>query len=135
MMHHISLDTNKVFAWSEDGIGWMVFNNPHKLNAMGVGIPTIMYTFRDNPDVCAVVTKGAGDLAFVSGADISGFDAQRSNPETMARYTPHDHQSQPPSHPRNSHRPRPPQARRSHPRRQRLLRPRRLQSRPNRRHG
>ena len=30
--------------------------------------------------------KGAGDRAFVSGADISEFEAQRSNPETIKKY-------------------------------------------------
>ena len=90
MKHHVQLETDKMLAWSEDGIGWMVFNNPEKLNAMGVAmnaaIPTIMHTFRDDPDVRVVVMKGAGDRAFVSGADISEFEAQRSNPETIAKY-------------------------------------------------
>lgn len=90
MKHHVQLETDKMLAWSEDGIGWMVFNNPDKLNAMGVAmnaaIPTIMHTFRDDPDVRVVVMKGAGDRAFVSGADISEFEAQRSNPETIAKY-------------------------------------------------
>ncbi|MCY4617121.1 MAG: hypothetical protein OXD50_00990, partial [Chloroflexi bacterium] len=67
MKHHIPLDTDKMLAWSEDGIGWMVFNNPDKLNAMGVAmnaaIPTIMQTLRDNTDGGAVVMKRAGDRA------------------------------------------------------------------------
>lgn len=90
MKNHVQLDTDKMLAWSEDGIGWMVFNNPEKLNAMGVAmnaaIPTIMHTFRDDPDVRVVVMKGAGDRAFVSGADISEFEARRSDPETIAKY-------------------------------------------------
>ena len=90
MKNHVPLDTDKMLAWSEDGIGWMVFNNPDKLNAMGVAmnaaIPTIMHTFRDDPDVRVVVMSGAGDRAFVSGADISEFEAQRSNPETIKKY-------------------------------------------------
>ena len=37
--------------------------------------------------MCSVVVmKGAGDRAFVSGADISEFEAQRSNPETIKKY-------------------------------------------------
>ena len=90
MKQHIPLDTDKMLAWSEDGIGWMIFNNPEKLNAMGVAmnaaIPTILHSFRDDPDVRVVVMAGAGDRAFVSGADISEFEAQRSNPETIAKY-------------------------------------------------
>ncbi len=89
-MKQVKLETEKMLAWSEDGIGWMVFNNPARLNAMGVemnaAIPTILHSFRDDPDVRVVVMKGAGDRAFVSGADISEFEAQRSNPETIKKY-------------------------------------------------
>ena len=90
MKNHVELETDKMLAWSEDGIGWMVFNNPAKLNAMGVAmnaaIPTIMHNFRDDPDVRVVVMAGAGDRAFVSGADISEFESRRSDPETIASY-------------------------------------------------
>ena len=54
-MKQVKLETEKMLAWSEDGIGWMVFNNPARLNAMGVemnaAIPTILHSFRDDPDV------------------------------------------------------------------------------------
>ena len=89
-MNTIELETEKMLAWSEDGIGWMVFNNPERLNAMGVemnaAIPTILHTFRDDPDVRVVVMKGAGERAFVSGADISEFESRRSDPETIKQY-------------------------------------------------
>ena len=89
-MKQIELQTEKMLAWSDEGIGWMVFNNPERLNAMGVemnaAIPTILHAFRDDPDVRVVVMKGAGERAFVSGADISEFEAQRSNPETIKKY-------------------------------------------------
>ena len=90
MRKHVELETEKMQAWSEDGIGWMVFNNPERLNAMGVAmnaaIPTIMHTFRDDPAVRVVVMTGAGERAFVSGADISEFEQRRSDPETIAKY-------------------------------------------------
>ena len=83
MKKHVELETDKMLAWSEDGVGWMVFNNPEKLNAMGVAmnaaIPTIMHSFRDDPDVRVVVMTGAGERAFVSGADISEFESRRSD--------------------------------------------------------
>ena len=89
-MNTIELETEKMLAWSEDGIGWMVFNNPERLNAMGVemnaAIPTILHTFRDDPEVRVVVMKGAGERAFVSGADISEFESRRSDPETIKQY-------------------------------------------------
>ena len=90
MKKQVELETDKMLGWSEDGIGWMIFNNPAKLNAMGVAmnaaIPTILHTFRDDPDVRVVVMRGAGGKAFVSGADISEFEARRSDPETIAKY-------------------------------------------------
>ena len=90
MTRTIALETEKMQAWSEDGVGWMVFNNPERLNAMGVAmnaaIPTIMHTFRDDPDVRVVVMRGAGERAFVSGADISEFEDRRSDPDTIAKY-------------------------------------------------
>ena len=89
-MNTIELETEKMLAWSEDGIGWMVFNNPERLNAMGAemnaAIPTILHTFRDDPEVRVVVMKGAGERAFVSGADISEFESRRSDPETIKQY-------------------------------------------------
>ncbi len=89
-MKRVELETEKMLAWSADGIGWMVFNNPARLNAMSVemnaALPAILHTFRDDPGVRVVVMKGAGDRAFVSGADISEFEAQRSNPETIKKY-------------------------------------------------
>ena len=89
-MKQIELQTEKMLAWSHDGIGWMVFNNPERLNAMGVemnaAIPQILHAFRDDPDVRVVVMKGAGERAFVSGADISEFESRRSDPETIKQY-------------------------------------------------
>ncbi len=90
MKQHVELETDRMLAWSEDGIGWMVFNNPEKLNAMSVAmnaaIPKIMHAFRNDPDVRVVVMSGAGDRAFVSGADISEFESRRSDPETIKKY-------------------------------------------------
>lgn len=89
-MKQVELHTEKMRAWSEDGIGWMLFNNPERLNAVGLemnaAIPTILHAFRDDPEVRVVVMKGAGERAFVSGADISEFESQRSDPETIKRY-------------------------------------------------
>jgi enoyl-CoA hydratase/carnithine racemase len=42
--------------------------------------------FEADPDVRCVILAGAGERAFVSGADISQFEAQRSGPEAVQRY-------------------------------------------------
>lgn len=82
--------TERMIAETEGPIGWMVFNNPARRNAISLdmweAIPTIIGHFEKDPKVRVIVLKGAGDKAFISGADISQFEQQRSSPETVARY-------------------------------------------------
>jgi enoyl-CoA hydratase len=54
--------------------------------AMWEAIPRVLEAFADDPAIRCVVLAGAGDKAFVSGADISQFEAQRSGPEAVQRY-------------------------------------------------
>jgi len=93
----LKLDTDKMIARIEDGIGWMIFNQPEKRNAMSLAmrqaVPKILDEFQRNDDVRVVVMTGAGDKAFVSGADISEFDEQRATPEQIAAYNKQTEQS------------------------------------------
>src|ERR1700712_239547 len=57
-----------------------------QLPGMWEAIPTILDRFEQNPSVRVIVLKGAGDQAFVSGADISQFEKVRSSRETNAHY-------------------------------------------------
>ncbi len=86
----LKLKTDKMIARKEGGIGWMIFNNPARRNALGremqEAIPTILRDFRDDPEVRVVVMAGAGEKAFVSGADISEFEKRRSDPESIAEF-------------------------------------------------
>jgi enoyl-CoA hydratase/carnithine racemase len=86
----MKLDTTQMIARKDAGVGWMVFNNPERRNALSLemraAIPVILADFNDDPDVRVVVMTGAGDKAFVSGADISQFDAHRSDPASIAAY-------------------------------------------------
>ncbi len=86
----MQLNTEKMIAEVKDGIGWMIFNNPERRNALSLdmweGISTILESFQQDESVRVVVMKGAGDKAFVSGADISQFDDNRSNEEQVAQY-------------------------------------------------
>ena len=83
----------KMIAQTGDGIGWMIFNQPAKRNAMTYtmweAIPPIMESFQNDPDVRVVGMKGAGDKAFVSGADISEFDSMRASPEQTRQVESH----------------------------------------------
>jgi len=82
--------TPKMIARRENGIGWMIFNQPEKRNAvsydMWLAIPRIMESFENDPAVRVIVLTGAGDKAFISGADISEFEEKRGTPDAIAVY-------------------------------------------------
>ena len=84
---NIPTSTEKLIARTENGIGWVIFNNPQKRNAMSPdmydGLRIAMETYATDPAVRVVILKGEGDKAFISGADISGFAENRSNPELV----------------------------------------------------
>ncbi len=86
----LTLNTDRMIGRVEDGIGWMIYNNPERRNAMSLdmqmAVPEILGHFEENPDVRVVVITGAGDRAFVSGADISEFDERRSGEDAIAEY-------------------------------------------------
>jgi enoyl-CoA hydratase/carnithine racemase len=67
-----------------------VFNNPERRNAVSLdmwqAIPEVLADFAADDAVRVVVLTGAGDKAFVSGADISQFEKERSSAETVAHY-------------------------------------------------
>jgi enoyl-CoA hydratase/carnithine racemase len=82
--------TERMIAEIDGPIGWLVFNNPARRNAVSMdmwqAIPEILGAYERDPAVRVIVLKGAGDKAFVSGADISEFEQNRSSPELVARY-------------------------------------------------
>jgi len=89
-MEGLNLQTDKMGASIQDGVGTMTYNNPARHNAvdhaMRCAIIDILTAFSENPDVRVVVITGAGGKSFVSGADISEFDAKRSSPEQIVAY-------------------------------------------------
>jgi len=82
--------TEKIISRSEDGVGRIVFNNPEKRNAVSLdmwqAVDEVLEAFALDNDVRVVVVSGAGDKAFVSGADISKFEDERAGAEAVARY-------------------------------------------------
>jgi enoyl-CoA hydratase/carnithine racemase len=86
----IELATENMLAEVAGAIGWMTFNKPARRNAVSLdmweAIPTILDRFEQDPAVRVIVLKGAGEQAFVSGADISQFEKARSSEETNAEY-------------------------------------------------
>ncbi len=87
----MKLNTDKMIAETGNGIGWMIFNNPERRNALSLemweAIAAILDSFQRDDSVRVVVMKGTGDKAFVSGADISQFEDQRKNAEQAERYS------------------------------------------------
>jgi enoyl-CoA hydratase len=81
----------KILQSVADGVGIITFNNPEKRNAMSLemweGLGSALVELRDDPDVRVVILAGAGDKAFVSGADISQFEKTRHNAEASEEYS------------------------------------------------
>lgn len=82
--------TDMLLCEVDDGVATVTFNNPAKRNALSAEIrhalPGLLHTLADDDAVRVVVLTGAGDAAFVSGADISEFAEQRTSPEARAAF-------------------------------------------------
>src|SRR6266481_6705256 len=81
----------KILQSITDGVGVITFNNPEKRNAMSLemwqGFGHALTELRDDPKVRVVILVGAGDKAFVSGADISQFEKNRHNAQASEEYS------------------------------------------------
>lgn len=69
--------TSVVYQKAGDGLAWVTLNRPDLLNAINMEMRDelweIMHAVRADPEVRAVIFKGAGERAFSAGADISEF--------------------------------------------------------------
>jgi enoyl-CoA hydratase len=74
----------------DGGVGWMVFNNPERHNAISLQMweaaLEIMAAFAADSAVRVMVVTGAGGKAFASGADISKFKDERQEADALAHY-------------------------------------------------
>jgi enoyl-CoA hydratase len=82
--------TDRLLAEKKGGIGWITFNNPARHNAvsfeMWLKLPVVLAEFAADPEVRVIVLKGAGEKAFVAGADISQFKEKRSSEDAVLAY-------------------------------------------------
>ena len=66
----------------EGRIGWLVFDHPERRNAisgqMWRQIPDAAQALAEDAQVRVIAMRGAGEVAFVSGADISEFERTRT---------------------------------------------------------
>jgi len=81
------VQTSKIIARKDGAIGWVIFNNPEKRNAMSLEMyeatGAALEAYARDPEVRVVVLKGEGEKAFISGADISQFKERRGTPEQV----------------------------------------------------
>lgn len=82
--------TERVMAWREGSTLHIRFNNPARHNALSVdmweAVPPLLAQAEADDRLRLVVFSGAGDKAFVSGADISQFEDQRAAQQAVVRY-------------------------------------------------
>lgn len=81
---------DKMLARKDGGVGYLIFNNPERHNAVSLemweGARAILDDFEKDSAIRVVILTGAGTKAFVSGADISKFGDERSTQEGIAKY-------------------------------------------------
>src|ERR1044071_890733 len=82
--------TDKLVARKDGGIGWIVFNNPARHNAVSLEMwqsrTNVLNAYAADPEVRVIILRGEGEKAFVAGADISQFKEKRSSPEAVQHY-------------------------------------------------
>jgi enoyl-CoA hydratase len=76
-------ETPKLLMEKNGPIGWIVFNQPEKRNAVSQEMwelmPKYVEDLATDDNIRVVILRGAGEQAFVSGADISQFKDKRKN--------------------------------------------------------
>jgi enoyl-CoA hydratase len=84
------MPSDKMISKVDGGVGWMIFNNPERHNAISLEMweaaLEIMAGFAADASVRVMVVTGAGGKAFASGADISKFKDERQEAAAVAHY-------------------------------------------------
>src|SRR5215813_10251946 len=82
--------TDKMIARKEGRVGYVIFNNPQRHNAVSLDMwaatSRILEDYANDEEVRVVVLTGEGGKAFVSGADISKFESERATLEAARHY-------------------------------------------------
>ncbi len=83
-------DARELLVARDGAIGWITINRPQAHNALnGVvweGIAAAVDELGAAEEVRVIVVRGAGDRAFISGADISEFDRLRGDADSARAY-------------------------------------------------
>ncbi|RYE62625.1 MAG: enoyl-CoA hydratase, partial [Oxalobacteraceae bacterium] len=82
--------TDRMLVWLDASTLHIRFNNPARHNALSVdmweAVPPLLRRAESDERVRLVVFSGAGEKAFVSGADITQFEDMRAAKDAVARY-------------------------------------------------
>jgi enoyl-CoA hydratase len=83
-------ESPKMLMEKEGPLGWITFNQPEKRNAvsqeMWQMVPDIVKDLEEDGEIRVIILRGAGDQAFVAGADISQFKDRRRNMDDELEY-------------------------------------------------
>ncbi len=82
--------SDEILVERKASLATVIFNRPKMRNAFNLamwsGLPALIDELNRDPDVRAVVFRGAGEEAFASGADISEFKEHRKDRATAQAY-------------------------------------------------
>jgi enoyl-CoA hydratase/carnithine racemase len=82
--------TDSVLTRREGAVRWLIFNKPEKHNALSLEMTAraleVVEAYAAADDERVLVVAGAGGKAFVSGADISEFEAKRHDAASAEDY-------------------------------------------------
>jgi enoyl-CoA hydratase len=79
-----------VFLHEEPPLAWITFNRPERRNAVSLqmwqALPGLVAQVAEDDSLRVLLIRGAGEEAFISGADISQFGQVRSGAAATAEY-------------------------------------------------
>lgn len=84
------MQTDQIICARDGAVGRIAFNNPERHNAMSydmwVGGAAAIDSLLADGETRVIVLTGAGEKAFVAGADISKFEKERGTADAVAEY-------------------------------------------------
>jgi enoyl-CoA hydratase/carnithine racemase len=82
--------SDNILCEKDGAVGRLIFNNPARHNAVSLEMweaaEQVLHDLSGDDEVRVIVVTGAGEKAFVSGADISKFGDERATAEAVAGY-------------------------------------------------
>src|SRR4029453_15027114 len=83
-------DAEALLVHREPPLAWVVVNRPQARNALSAavweGLASAIETLATDAEIRVIILRGAGEQAFISGADISEFRALRADAAARAEY-------------------------------------------------